>query len=88
VILDQVLGDWIRESIPNARAMWSALANIEWEDTHGNIAAFSFRAAAYIVSNIHEGYEFSWFDDDVHIGVVDSVIEKAMAGQGWTWRKL
>ncbi|MDR0411434.1 MAG: hypothetical protein LBH75_05630 [Treponema sp.] len=89
VILDHILGDWIRESVSNAQSMWSALANIEWEDTHGNIASFSFRVAGDIVADIRDDgtIYMDWYccADD---GVVDPVIEKAMAGRGWTWRNM
>jgi hypothetical protein len=87
-VLDQVLGDWIRESVPNAQAMWGAMANITWEDDDGNIARFSFRVAGDMVADIRgDGSDYiTWYccGDD---GVVNPVIEKAMTAEGWTWRR-
>jgi hypothetical protein len=88
-ILDDVLGEWIRESESNAEAMWSALAGITWEDTRGNTASFSFREAGGMVADIRDdgsGY-MTWYCRSPH-ALVDPFIEAAMAKRGWTWRKI
>jgi hypothetical protein len=88
LVLDQVLGIWIRKRISNAQAMWCAMANVYWKDPCGNIAAFSFRVAGQMIADIY-GKETNYLDyycsgED---GVVDPVIGKAMAAKGWTWER-
>lgn len=85
VAVNRALGDRIRASEDMAEAMWSALANVDWEHESGDTAVYSFRAAGDLIAAIcGKGDYMDWYCSGPYATVSDE-IGKAMAAEGWSY---
>lgn len=86
--VEHQLGDKIRSDDKLAIAMWSALANVDWKNTNGDTAGYSFRAAGDLVAAIRgSGVYMDWYCSGPD-GVVSEEIAGALAKEGWTYEIL
>jgi len=83
--VERVLGDRVRSNIWVARALWCALANVDWtHPDHGEVG-YSFRAAGDLVAAIRkEGDYMDWYCCG-RDGTVDEIISDALEPEGWTF---
>lgn len=78
------LGDKIRSSDEAARALWSALSNVDWSHKNGDIASYSFRAAGDMIAAIRgTGNYMDWYSCGPYATVSDEIAD-AMHAEGWT----
>ena len=82
--VERCLGDRIRADPAMGHAMWSAMANVQWQNSNGNVAIFTFRAAADLVAAIRrEGDYIDWYCRSSY-EVVAPEIASALAIEGWS----
>lgn len=82
--VNRALGDRIRESDETASAMWSALANMDWQHTNGDTAGYSFRAAGDLVAAVRgSGDYMDWYCSGPLAYVSDEILT-ALAAEGWS----
>lgn len=80
----RALGPKIRSDDETARAMWSALANVEWQHANGDTAGYSFRAAGDLVAAIRgSGDYLDWYCESA-IATIRGDIADALRAEGWT----
>jgi hypothetical protein len=81
----RALGERIKADEWMARAMWSALANIDWRHEDGVAPGFTFRGAGAFIAEIRGSGDYvDWYCSGPD-GTVTEEIEKAMLAEGWTW---
>ncbi len=82
--VDRALGAQIRSEDGAARALWSALANVEWRRANGDSASYSFRAAGDLISAIRgAGDYFDWYCCGP-TATIGKDIADALRAEGWT----
>jgi len=84
--VNRALGDQIRADDEMARAMWSALANVDWYHPEtGNTASYSFRAAGDLIAAIRgSGHYMYWYCSGPYAQVSDH-IARSMKKEGWIY---
>jgi hypothetical protein len=87
--VERALGARIRADEATARAMWSALANVEWRHVDGDEASYSFRAAGDMIAAIRGGGDYmDWYCCGPY-ATIRADIADVMRAQGWaptlTW---
>lgn len=83
--LERLLGERIRADGACAVEMWSALANVGWHASDGDIVSYSFREAGDLVAWLREeGDYMDWYCSG-DVGVVAPWIGDALAAEGWSW---
>ena len=81
--VEHVLGERLRRAADTCCALWAALANVRWEQTDGDTAGFTYRAAGDLVAAMRgEGDYLDWYCS-AQAGVVRPDIAEAMAREGW-----
>jgi len=84
--VERALGARLRSDEAVCRAMWSALANIDWTHADGSTVGYTFRGAGHLVAEIRgEGNYMDWYCSGPY-ATVSEEIEAAMAREGWTHR--
>lgn len=82
--LNRAYGDKIRADKQNGVDAWSALANVDWTHTNGDMAGYSFRAAGDLIAAITgKGMYMDWYCSGPYAYVSDE-IGAAMEKEGWT----
>jgi hypothetical protein len=101
ILLERLFGDRIRSDdlfpstfwgesahLKFANQIWSALTNVEWHHTNGDVANFSFRRAGDLIAAIRrEGDYLDWYCNS-DISQVSEEIAQALAAEGWTYTLL
>lgn len=84
--VERALGEKIRADDEIAKAMWCALANVDWfHPESGDSAGYSFRAAGDLVAAIRgTGNYMDWYCCGPDGRVVE-IISRAMKKEGWIW---
>jgi hypothetical protein len=87
--VERALGARIRADEATARAMWSALANVDWRHAYGDKASYSFRAAGDMIAAIRgSGDYMDWYCCGPW-AEIRADIAAAMRAEGWaptlTW---
>jgi hypothetical protein len=82
--VERALGDKIRSDDAMARAVWSALAGVDWVHFNGDTALYTWRSAGDIVAAIRdEGDYMDWYGKG-DAEVVSDEVRTCMAGEGWS----
>ena len=83
VAVERALGERLQRDDDTCCALWAALANVRWQHTGGDTAAYTFRAAGDLVAAIRgRGDYLDWYCS-ARDGVVTPDIAEAMAREGW-----
>lgn len=82
--LNRACGERMRQSEEDSKAIWSALANVDWiQHGAGHDASYSFRAAGDLIAAIRGcGDYMDWYCSGDYATVAEWVRE-AMAREGW-----
>jgi hypothetical protein len=81
--VDRALGAKIRSDDDTARAMWSALANMDWRRANGDRASYSFRAAGDLIAAIRGAGDYlDWYCCGPY-ATVRADIADALRAQEW-----
>jgi hypothetical protein len=81
--VERALGARIRADDEAARAMWSALANVDWRHAGGDTAGYSFRAAGDLVAAIRGAGDYlDWYCCGPY-ATIRADIADALRTEGW-----
>lgn len=86
--VNEAIGDRVRASDEDARALWSALANVDWKHESGDEAGYSFRAAGDLIAALRKSGDYmDWYCCGEYAQVAEWISE-AMAARGWTHKEM
>ena len=83
-MVERSIGQLVRAEDETARALWSALANVDWYHPEtGSTASYSFRAAGDLIAAIRgEGDYMDWYCSGEY-AVVNDLIARSFKKEGW-----
>ena len=85
-VVERTMGNTIRDNREVAIDVWSALSNVTWKHQNGDVAAYSFRAAADLVAAIRgDGENYLDFYCLGPSATVSTCIAEALSKEGWTY---
>lgn len=88
ILIKTLFGDQIKDDDSFASEIWSALTNVMWVNTNGDVARYSFRAAGDLVAAVRgSGDYMDWYCSGPS-GVVSDAIRDSLARHNWATQEL